>query len=149
MTIRLEKLANDLAQAHAWVLLAEGRLRALEFQRERWLFTATQEQLGAKFDFVLTENLKAVMIEEAKGDLAQAITAKADAKLALHSALRTGWMPVNTAPCDGRCVVLGRPDWDGVVTREFYSEADRDAKLASWQDGPTHWMRPSAPEREA
>lgn len=56
-----------------------------------------------------------------------------------------GWKPVNTAPCDGKSVVLGNPEWDGVVTRAFYSEADRDAKLANWGGGPTVWMRPAVP----
>lgn len=56
-----------------------------------------------------------------------------------------GWKPVGTAPCDGKSVVLGNPEWDGVMTREFYSEDDRDAALANWDGGPTVWMRPAPP----
>ena len=56
-----------------------------------------------------------------------------------------GWQPIETAPCDGLPVVLGNAEWEGVVSREWHRETDRDRDLREWTFGPTHWMRPGKP----
>lgn len=62
--------------------------------------------------------------------------------LAATDAAPSGWLPIESAPCDGEVVVVGCAGQRGVTTVEWSSEARRDADLAAWEFGPTHWMRP-------
>lgn len=57
-----------------------------------------------------------------------------------------GWRPIESAPGDGKPLLLGNPNWDSVAPGGWASEQDRDRDLAGWINGPTVWMRPDLPK---
>lgn len=75
---------------------------------------------------------------------------RAEARAAIAAMDRPGWRPIETAPKDGRRVLLWHPSWEAPSGGQWYGS---DWRLfyhgGAYATQPTHWMPlPTPPEGE-
>lgn len=59
------------------------------------------------------------------------------------------WQPIETAPQDGRRVLLWAKQWEAPNTGQFYGEHWKiDGQLGPFAYPPTHWMPLPTPPKE-